>query len=244
LILDDTLLALVIDGAAARIVFSGSYQGAGDTARRVYAHETLFVLIRGLMCWLIGRRIGISQARFSYARPAWSHEYELIFCTDLAFDEEQTVFTFADAYLQARVVQDEKSLKDFLGGAPGNFLLKYRDQNSLSARIRRRLRNSRLEPWPSCARVAGELGIAASTLHRKLELEGTAFRLIRNELRRDLAIKYLTQSRLSIADIASSLGFAERSAFHRAFKCWTGVRPGAYRELHIEPDSEASGSGA
>jgi len=236
IVLDDTLVALVIDGADARIVLSDSHKGDGDEACRIYAHETLFVIIHGLLCWLSGRRIGISQARFSYGRPPWSREYELIFCSDLAFDDAQTTFIFAAAYLQARVVQNRRSLQEFLSGAPGNFLLKYRNQNSLSARIRRQLRNARAERWPSCARVARELGIGASTLHRKLEQEGTSFRLIRDDLRRDLAIKYLTQSSLNIGDIAATLGFADRSAFHRAFKCWTGVRPGTYRESLIAPD--------
>ena len=235
-ILDDTKVELIVAGADARIVFGDREAGAGGDGRRIYTHETLFVLIHGLLCWLIGRRIGIRQARFSYGRPAWNREYELVFCPDLIFNALQTDFLFSAASLRARIVQDEPSLQAFLQGAPGNFLLKYRDETSLSARVRRRLRNARPEPWPSCERVARELGIAPSSLHRKLELEGTSFRLIRDDLRRDLAIKYLTQSQLKISDIASVLGFAERSAFHRAFKCWTGVRPGAYRELHVSVD--------
>jgi AraC-like DNA-binding protein len=48
-------------------------------------------------------------------------------------------------------------------------------------------------------------------------------------LRRDLAIALLSDSQLSMADIADELGFAEISAFHRAFKKCTGSRPGDYR---------------
>ena len=50
-----------------------------------------------------------------------------------------------------------------------------------------------------------------------------------DDLRRDLAISLLGETQLSIVDIASELGFAESSAFHRAFKKWTGARPGEYR---------------
>lgn len=234
-VLDDTRVALVVDGAEARIVLRELRVDADDEQRRVYAHETLFVLIHGLLCWLVGRRIGIRQARFAYREPTWSREYELIFCPDLIFNCDETAFIFDATSLRARVTQDEGTLQTFLGGAPGNFLLKYRDQTSLSARVRRRLRYARPEAWPSCAQVARELHIGVSSLHRKLEQEGTSFRLIRDELRRDLAIQYLTQSSLNIADIAFAVGFAERSAFHRAFKSWTGVRPGAYRELHLPP---------
>ena len=234
-ILDDTRLKLVVQGSEARIVLDDHRTDSGDVARRIYAHETLFVLIHGLLCWLIGRRIGIRQARFSYRKPAWGREYELVFCSDLVFGCDQTVFVFAATSLHARIVQDERTLQKFLSGAPGNFLLKYRDESSLSGRVRRRLRRASPDSWPSCGQVARELRIGASSLHRKLALEGTSFRLIRDELRRDLAIKYLTQSHLNIADIASAVGFMERSAFHRAFKCWTGVRPGAYRQLHDSP---------
>ena len=50
-----------------------------------------------------------------------------------------------------------------------------------------------------------------------------------DELRRDMAINHLSDGNESVAEIAAALGFAETSAFHRAFKQWTGVSPGDYR---------------
>ena len=59
------------------------------------------------------------------------------------------------------------------------------------------------------------------------------------ELRRDAAVHQLCGTRLSIAEIASALGFQETSAFHRAFKRWSGVQPGEYRRR-----AEEQGPGA
>ena len=51
----------------------------------------------------------------------------------------------------------------------------------------------------------------------------------KDEVRRSLALELLCQTRASIGEIAAQCGFQEPSAFHRAFKKWTGVTPGAYR---------------
>jgi len=53
---------------------------------------------------------------------------------------------------------------------------------------------------------------------------------ILNGLRRDLAIYFLGRAELPVNEIAHRVGFTEPSTFHRAFKKWTGVTPGAYRE--------------
>ena len=73
------------------------------------------------------------------------------------------------------------------------------------------------------------MGIAATTLQRRLQGEGTAYQVVKDELRRDIAIDLLGDSTRSVAEVAGLVGFQETSAFHRAFKKWTGVSPGAYR---------------
>ncbi|MGB7478811.1 MAG: helix-turn-helix domain-containing protein [Burkholderiaceae bacterium] len=83
--------------------------------------------------------------------------------------------------------------------------------------------------WPEFDALADELNLAGSTLRRRLEQEGQSYQAIKDQLRRDLAIDRLLRSTDSVAAIAAELGFAEPSAFYRAFKKWTGARPAEYR---------------
>ena len=68
-----------------------------------------------------------------------------------------------------------------------------------------------------------------STLRRRLEREGSSFQVIKDDLRRDMAIDLLCNSTRSVDDIGFALGFSEHSAFYRAFRRWTGASPGEYR---------------
>ena len=200
---------------------------------RVFAHETVLIMLHGLMCWLIGRRIPIHAAAFAYGRPPWWVEYQSMYSAELEFDAERSSLSLDARVLDAAIHQDEASVREFLREAPHNFIVKFKDRNSWSARIRRRLRNAVPADWPDFGAIAAEFEIASSTLHRKLDFEGISFREIKDALRRDLAIDRLTHSGTSIAQIAEELGFAEPSAFHRAFKQWTGVPPGDYRRRQL-----------
>jgi len=82
---------------------------------------------------------------------------------------------------------------------------------------------------PELEAVARELGTAPATLRRRLKAEGESFQAIKDEVRRDLAISYLSTTDKSIREIALELGFLEPSAFHRAFRKWAHTSPGAYR---------------
>jgi AraC-like DNA-binding protein len=77
--------------------------------------------------------------------------------------------------------------------------------------------------------MARHLRMPASTLRHRLRWEGHSYRSIRDELLRGLAQQELSRGRRSVADIACDLGFAEPSAFHRAFRKWFGATPAAYR---------------
>ena len=72
--------------------------------------------------------------------------------------------------------------------------------------------------------IARRLGLSHRTLARRLADEGVSFSQILDELKLDLAKRYLREG-LSISRIAWLLGYREVSAFTHAFKRWTGQSP-------------------
>ncbi|MFJ4343995.1 AraC family transcriptional regulator [Pseudomonas sp. NPDC089401] len=82
---------------------------------------------------------------------------------------------------------------------------------------------------PDLEEVALHLQMPSWTLRRKLAEEGTRFRDLLNDTRRDLAEAYIRDTELAFGEIAYLLGFASAEAFQRAFKRWTGVTPGEFR---------------
>jgi AraC-like DNA-binding protein len=177
----------------------------------------------------VGRRIPIQRAQFAYREPSYSAEYRTMYSTVLEFQAPHTAIVFDASYLDLPVVQNERTVKEFLRLAPENILVKYKNGSSLGARIRRRLRQSLPGDLPEFERLAGELSMTPATLRRRLHEDGTSYQTIKDQLRRDVAISLLSHSQRSAMDIGLELGFSERSAFHRAFKKWTGASPGEFR---------------
>jgi AraC-like DNA-binding protein len=71
--------------------------------------------------------------------------------------------------------------------------------------------------------------MSVRNLQRSLQAEGTSYQQLLDQTRKELAVRHLQQPQSSIHDVAFLLGFSEPSAFHRAFKRWTGQTPREYR---------------
>jgi AraC-like DNA-binding protein len=225
LILDDITGLLLRRGAEAKL----ELHDRSSAPHREFAHEVLLMLLHGVSCWLVGRRIPIQRAQFAYREPPYSAEYRTMYSTVLEFQAPHTAIIFDASYLDLPVVQNERTVKEFLRLAPENILVKYKNGSSLGARIRRRLRQSLPGDLPEFEDLAGELNMTPATLRRRLHEDGTSYQAIKDQLRRDVAISLLSHSKRSAMDIGLELGFSERSAFHRAFKKWTGASPGEFR---------------
>jgi len=78
--------------------------------------------------------------------------------------------------------------------------------------------------------LAARLHMTTRTLRRKLDEEGTSFRKLVDELRMEVAVKYLRDTELTVDDIAHSLGFSEAAIFRRAFRRWTSRSPREFRD--------------
>lgn len=87
---------------------------------------------------------------------------------------------------------------------------------------------------PSMATAGRQLRIDPRTLNRHLAREQTSYRALINETREALAIELLATTGLTVAEVASRLGYSEVAAFSRAFKGWTGAPPSTYRRRVVQ----------
>lgn len=77
--------------------------------------------------------------------------------------------------------------------------------------------------------IAAQFGMSEKTLQRRLVSEGTTFRAELEAVRQKKSLSLLSDTQLSISEIAYLCGYSEISAFHHAFTRWNAVSPSQYR---------------
>jgi AraC-like DNA-binding protein len=97
--------------------------------------------------------------------------------------------------------------------------------------VRRTIRNLLSSGGCSRAAAADHLGMHVRTLGRRLQATGTSFKELLDSTRAEMAKQLLQDTRLSVARVATALGFSDATAFTRAFQNWVGVTPREFRRL-------------
>lgn len=179
--------------------------------------------------WLIGRFTPLRAVHLTIPRPQHAPEYALIFPGPILYKQDQLALVFDARLLQEPVVQTQDTLRTHLENAPHVWVSK----PNIFPHYTRRVKNY-LDTCPNLGEAdmesaAEQLHVTSRTLRRKLTQEKTAFQTLKDKARQDLAIKYLNQPGLTLAQISQQLGFSDPAAFSRAFKQWMGVAPSHYR---------------
>ena len=100
---------------------------------------------------------------------------------------------------------------------------------AVAAAVRRALTHSLAQARIDKATIAGMLGLHPRTLQRRLDREGTSFDALRDDVRREAALRYLCDPGYPIAEVAGLVGFSEQSAFTRFCRSKLGGTPTALR---------------
>lgn len=231
LVLPDMEVSVRRDGEIGELLIAEQRRLADSTddPARVFAFEWLLRLLHGLACWLVGRGLALDAVAFPYARPAHADDYALIYTELSEFGADRLAARFKANLLDLPIRRDEAALNAFLEGAPGKLTMLYRRDREMVQRVRDLLRDT-LPASLDQEEAAARLNLSARTLHRRLAEEGSNFRIIKEALRRDMALARLAKSRDPIAQVAADLGYADTSAFYRAFVEWTGMAPAHYRK--------------
>jgi len=225
LLQDDVALVPVSDGplSGAALDVRGAPGGHAN-----FLHGLLLRVFWRLLVWLHGGRLVPRGFDFAFAPPPHAADYVRIFSGALRFGQARSAVWFEAAAFAQPMRRDTATLQTFLRATPGNLIGPRLNERTASARVRALLQQACPE-WPDLADAARRLHMSVSALQRHLAVEGKSFQVLKDELRRDMAIVRLTSTDATLSAIAAELGFADGTAFQRAFKSWTGSAPGVYR---------------
>ncbi|MFO7552082.1 MAG: AraC family transcriptional regulator [Haliea sp.] len=181
--------------------------------------------------WLCGRPLPLQRVDFQGSEAASADKYRDLFQAPLYFDQPRDLLYFDASCLAWPVVHTEHSLDEFLRTAPYQLLLMdaRSAKDRLSAQVRAMLGHDFQQGVPGFETISQALNMSPPTLRRKLRREGTTFQALKDEARSEAACLALDRPELSIQEVALQLGFTDPSAFHRAFRKWSGQTPGQYR---------------
>ena len=224
---------LKVEGDRAIISISFGGLAIGDAA-------TEFVLAVHLMA--ARRMTGLStlapiETHFTHSRPKSTAVHQRIFCSPLQFGQAKNALIYPRAVLDTPLLAADSGLARVLERHAAEALQKLGRSTSLPERVRELVRQDLTSGRLTAESLARRLGMSSRTLHRRLVAQGSSYRGIIDDVRREIALRCLRDPQLSIREVGYLLGFTTGPAFHRAFRRWTGTTAATFRtELQKSPD--------
>ena len=169
------------------------------------------------------------RVAFQHNRPGDTREHERIFQCPVEFDADKNQYFLDSTALALPIVRADPGLCAVLDRHAAELIAKYPRAVMLPDRVRTLIKNQLSGGNAAVDRIAEHLGMSSRTLQRKLQASGTSHQGLLDEMRHELALRYLQEPEMAVCEVAYLLGFSESSAFHRAFKRWTGTTPNEFR---------------
>ena len=181
-------------------------------------------IVRQLRFLTGDQRLAPLAVRLRRPRPARPEPFERLFRAPIVFGADENVIELDKVAMEGPLPAANADLAAHNDRVVLEYLARI-ETGRLASRVERALVEALPSGAPSQMQIARKLGVSARGLQRQLAEEGTTYREILDAARAALAREYVRAGEVSVTEIAFLLGFAEASAFSRAFKRWTGMSP-------------------
>jgi AraC-like DNA-binding protein len=224
---DGAFYDLDVSGSQARLAYE--YADGLIDARRHDCEMTLSILVS-----FARRGTGVDWAprevSFRHSRPKSIVEHQRIFRRQIHFDRPVNELVFDSSLLALPMMKADPGLCVILDRHAQELLSRRPRADGLANQVRQLLSEAlNVGDDPRIETISQKLGVSVRTLQRKLKEEGRSHQDLLDEMRCELSRRYLQEPKLAICEVAYLLGFSEPSAFHRAFRRWTGITPKEFR---------------
>lgn len=197
-------------------------------------HEETFTLACALQFArkLTQQTIELNAVGLMNSAPIDTLVLDQFFGCPVHYDQSMTYLSSDRALLAVPNIHSDRALRCVLEEQAGALLSALPCQKDLLLELRATLVDLFQEGEPTLERAASMLNLSSRTLHRRLAARGFRFREILEKTRWEQAEVYLRDTRLSLAEVALLLGYAEQSPFTHAFKRWSGLTPIHWRKQY------------
>lgn len=198
--------------------------------------ESALVYLVSLFRWVTDSDIHPVMVSFRFPRPVYAPLLEQFFGCSVGFGQSRESLVVATEDFNRPIVWHNSELnKTFVGSATQRISSKRKDER-FSDKVRAVIIEMLALNNPVAADVAQNLNVSLRTLHRKLKNEQTSFQQQLDEVRKSQSLALIAVEGVEFKEVAYRLGYANLSAFYRAFNRWTGTTPMAYRHRRLETD--------
>ena len=192
--------------------------------------QYLLVIWHRFPSWYIAETIRLKGVSLMQTGVNNVDELKIMFPGNLLFEQSYNSMFFDARYLDKPLMRSKKEVEEFLANHPAKIMTIPGDKVSLESKIEREITGENFVRlyFPKADILAEKLNMNTLMLYRNLKNEGTSYQKIKDDMRRELAIKKLVIEKLSVEEVSEIVGFAEPRSFTRAFKHWTGLTPRNY----------------
>jgi len=201
------------------------------TPIRVTYYEAVILTLINILLQISFGELKIIKIEFDYEEPAYKDIYPDFFDCPVSFSNKATTLILSTHGFDDKLKMSDPTSLQQARLLCEKELEKMGKLDTLSQKIKELMLLS-IGHFPSLQKTADRFHMSRRTLHRQLLKEDSSFKEIVENVSHRLAIEYLTDSSLSIQEIAYLLGYMDTANFRRAFKRWQGCPPSEYRDRH------------
>ncbi len=186
--------------------------------------------MRSLLVWgleLTGEPLPALEVTFSGAKPTYHDKLVDILGSNIKYNHENNSILIPSRYLAKKVLSRNPYLNDIMQEKASHALEALQQDLDLVTKIKHIVRNN-LANMPDIEAVSRQLNLSRATLYRQLKNRGTTYSDIVTDIQKNTAREWLRKGKATSA-ISIDLGFADTSAFYKAFKRWYGVTPTEFK---------------
>ncbi|MBS0520536.1 MAG: AraC family transcriptional regulator [Proteobacteria bacterium] len=246
--LKSLVLTLHFNGRAAIIALSTRGDAAsfsiaiapGVALGRSIGRDLSLAVACQLIRSLVGRDWTPSDVWLARHAPADRRPYKQCFGVEPRFDTEASALLFPAAWLERPIATANRETRRQI-----ERILSRRASTDAEFVLfcRRAIVAAIVQQNFSVDTVAGLLKLHRRTLNRRLAALGTSVPAQLKDIRFAFAREFLTDTSLSVAEIAAALGYSETATFSRTFRSWAGQSPSDWRRAAESRTAAAVGQG-